>query len=69
MLYYLFDYLDKQFDLVGAGVFRYISFRTAAAIILSLIISMVFGKRLINWLHNTLVSDQVRDLGLAGEQP
>lgn len=68
MLYYLFQYLDKQFDLAGAGLFQYISFRTAAAIILSLIISMLMGKRLIEWLHGKQVADEIRDLGLEGEK-
>lgn len=67
MLYYLFHYLDTRFDIAGAGVFQYISFRTAAAIILSLIISLLMGKRLINWLHKKQVQDEIRDLGLAGE--
>lgn len=68
MLYYLFQYLDAQFNLAGAGVFQFISFRTAAAVIISLIISMVFGKRLINWLQKKQVSDEIRDLGLQGEE-
>lgn len=68
MLYYLFDYLDKQFDFVGAGVFQYISFRASMSIILSLIISLIFGKQLINWLLKKQVADEVRDLGLQGEQ-
>jgi phospho-N-acetylmuramoyl-pentapeptide-transferase len=68
MLYYLFDYLDKHYDIAGAGLFRYISFRTAAATIISLVISMLMGKRLIDWLSNKQVSDEIRDLGLAGEQ-
>ncbi len=68
MLYHLFQYLDKHFDLAGAGVFQYLSFRTAAAIILSLIISLVFGKRLINWLQGKQVADEIRDLGLKGEE-
>jgi phospho-N-acetylmuramoyl-pentapeptide-transferase len=67
MLYYLFDYLDKQFDFPGAGMFQYISFRAALAIILSLIITTVFGKRLINMLRNLQVAETVRNLGLAGE--
>lgn len=68
MLYYLFQYLDSRFDFVGAGVFQYISFRTAAAIILSLIISLLMGKRLIRWLHSKQVADEIRDLGLEGEK-
>ncbi|TNE82033.1 MAG: phospho-N-acetylmuramoyl-pentapeptide-transferase [Bacteroidetes bacterium] len=68
MLYYLFEYLDKHFNLAGAGVFQYISFRTAAAIITSLIISLLFGKRLIDWLRGQQVADEIRDLGLDGEK-
>ena len=67
MLYYLFDYLDKHFDFPGAGMFQYISFRAALAIILSLIITTVFGRRLINMLRNLQVAETVRNLGLAGE--
>jgi phospho-N-acetylmuramoyl-pentapeptide-transferase len=67
MLYYLFDYLDKRFDFPGAGMFQYISFRAALAIILSLIITTVFGRRLINMLRNLQVAETVRNLGLAGE--
>ena len=67
MLYYLFDYLDKHFDFPGAGMFQYISFRAALAIILSLIITIVFGGRLINMLRNLQVAETVRNLGLAGE--
>jgi len=66
MLYYLFDYLD-QLDFPGAGVFQYITFRTAAAVILSLLISMVFGKRIIAVLHKKQVGETVRDLGLDGQ--
>jgi phospho-N-acetylmuramoyl-pentapeptide-transferase len=68
MLYYLFNYLDKQFDLPGAGVFQYISTRAALAIILSLTISMVFGKRLIEMLRKLQVAETVRNLGLEGEK-
>jgi phospho-N-acetylmuramoyl-pentapeptide-transferase len=68
MLYYFFEYLDRQLNFPGAGVFQYISFRAALAIILSLIISMVFGKTLINKLRLLQVSDEVRNLGLEGEQ-
>jgi phospho-N-acetylmuramoyl-pentapeptide-transferase len=67
MLYYLFDYLDKKFDFPGAGVFQYISFRAALAIIFSLIISMVFGKRIIEYLRKKQVGETVRDLGLTGQ--
>ncbi len=67
MLYYLFDYL-QEFDFPGAGLFGYISFRAAAAIIVSLLISMVFGSRLINILRNQQVGETVRDLGLEGQK-
>lgn len=67
MLYYLFEYLDQAYDLPGAGVFQYISFRAALAVITSLIISMLFGKRLINILHAKQVGETVRDLGLKGQ--
>jgi phospho-N-acetylmuramoyl-pentapeptide-transferase len=68
MLYYLFDYLDKTFNFPGAGMFQYISFRAAIAIILSLTISMVYGKTLIAKLRSLQVADEIRDLGLAGEK-
>ncbi|MFN5295653.1 MAG: phospho-N-acetylmuramoyl-pentapeptide-transferase, partial [Flavobacteriales bacterium] len=67
MLYYLFQYLDQQFDFPGAGLFQYISFRAALSIILSLTISMVFGKRLIAMLRRKQVGETVRDLGLQGQ--
>ncbi len=67
MFYYLFDFLDKQFDFPGAGVFQYISFRAAMALIVSLLISLVFGKRIINLLHKKQVGETVRDLGLQGQ--
>ncbi len=66
MLYYLFEYL-QQYDFPGAGVFDYITFRAAAAIIVSLIISMLLGGRIINLLHRKQVGETVRDLGLEGE--
>jgi phospho-N-acetylmuramoyl-pentapeptide-transferase len=67
MFYYLFDYLDKHFNTPGAGIFQYLSFRGAMAIITSLLISMVFGRKLINWLRAKQVGETVRDLGLAGQ--
>ncbi|WP_432671991.1 phospho-N-acetylmuramoyl-pentapeptide-transferase [Flavobacterium sp. SM2513] len=67
MLYYLFEYLDQNFDLPGTGVFQYITFRSALAIILSLLISTVFGKRIIEFLRNQQVGETVRELGLAGQ--
>ena len=68
MLYYLFTWLDKAFDFPGAGVFQYISFRAAMAIITSLFISMIIGKRLINFLRAKQVGEIVRDLGLEGQK-
>lgn len=66
MLYYLFDYLDKM-DFPGAGLFHYISFRAAMALIFSLIISVLFGQKLINLLKRQQIGETVRDLGLAGQ--
>lgn len=68
MFYYLFELLDKQFDFPGAGVFKYISFRAAAAIILSLAFSLFLGKRIINLLLKKQVGETIRDLGLDGEK-
>jgi phospho-N-acetylmuramoyl-pentapeptide-transferase len=67
MLYYLFDYLHNTLHVPGTGVFQYISFRAALAIILSLIISAVFGKRLIAMLRRKQVGETIRDLGLEGQ--
>lgn len=67
MLYHLFDYLDTAYDFPGAGLFRYISFRAGASIITSLLISMFFGKRIIQWLQLKQVGEVVRDLGLEGQ--
>ncbi|MFN5032259.1 MAG: phospho-N-acetylmuramoyl-pentapeptide-transferase [Flavobacteriia bacterium] len=66
MLYYLFDYLDK-FNFPGAGLFQFISFRAAMALITSLIVSIFFGKRIINLLRKQQIGETVRDLGLAGQ--
>lgn len=68
MLYHIFTYLKTQFNFPGAGVFYFISFRVGMAIILSLIISLVFGKRLIKYLHKKQIGETVRDLGLEGEK-
>ncbi|MDP2423877.1 MAG: phospho-N-acetylmuramoyl-pentapeptide-transferase [Bacteroidales bacterium] len=68
MLYYLFTYLENTFDLPGAGLFQYISFRAAASVILSLTISLIFGKKLINYLKKKQVKESIRDLGLEGEK-
>ena len=68
MLYYIADYLQKCCDVPGAGVFQYISFRTAAAVIVSLLISLVFGKTWIKYLNKRQVGETIRDLGLEGQQ-
>ncbi len=67
MFYYLFTYLDEAFNLPGAGVFQYISFRAAAAVISSLIISLLFGKSLIRLLIRRQVGESISDLGLEGQ--
>ncbi|NCA77933.1 MAG: phospho-N-acetylmuramoyl-pentapeptide-transferase [Alphaproteobacteria bacterium] len=67
MLYYLFTWLHDAFNIPGTGVFQYISFRAAAALITSLFISMIIGKRLINYLRAKQVGETVRDLGLEGQ--
>jgi phospho-N-acetylmuramoyl-pentapeptide-transferase len=68
MLYYLFDFLDEAYNIPGSGVFQYISFRAALAVITSLTISLLFGKSLINLLRRKQVGEPVRDLGLAGQK-
>lgn len=68
MLYYLFTFLDKAYNIPGAGVFQYISFRAAMAVITSLTISLLFGKSLINLLKKKQVGETVRDLGLSGQK-
>jgi len=67
MLYYLFEYLDKTLDVPGTGVFQYITFSSALAIILSLMISTIYGKKIITFLRNQQVGETVRELGLEGQ--
>lgn len=67
MLYHLFEYLDREFDLPGAGMFRYISFRAGMAIILSLVISLLIGSRIIRSLKRMQIGESIRDLGLEGQ--
>jgi len=67
MLYYLFDYLEKQYSLIGASVFQYISFRAGMAAVLSLVITILIGKRLIDFLQKKQVGESIRDLGLEGQ--
>ena len=68
MLYYLFGWLHDTLNIPGAGVFQYISFRAAGAIITSLLITIVFGKKLIELLRKKQVGETVRDLGLEGQK-
>ena len=67
MFYYLFHYLDQHFNFPGAGVFQYISFRAALALLSSLIITMVFGKRIINYIRKKQIGETIRELGLEGQ--
>lgn len=67
MLYYFFEYLDKTCDIPGTGVFQYITFRSALALILSLMISTIYGKKIITFLRNKQVGETVRELGLDGQ--
>lgn len=67
MLYYLFEYLDKTLDISGTGVFQYITFRSALAFLLSLLLSTIYGKRIISFLQKQQVGETVRELGLAGQ--
>ena len=68
MLYYLFNYLDQTINFPGAGVFQYITFRSALAFILSLLFSTIYGKRIINFLGKQQVGETVRELGLEGQK-
>lgn len=67
MLYYFFEYLDKTLNIPGTGVFQYITFRSALAVLLSLMISTIYGKKIINFLRNQQVGETVRELGLEGQ--
>jgi phospho-N-acetylmuramoyl-pentapeptide-transferase len=67
MLYHLFEYIHSQFDLPGSGLFRFITFRASVAILLSLIISILFGDRIIQFLRRKQVGETIRDLGLEGQ--
>ena len=67
MLYYLFEFLENQYQIPGASLFTYISFRAAAAIITSLLISTIFGKRIIDFLRKKQIGESIRDLGLDGQ--
>lgn len=67
MLYYLFTFLDKAYNVPGAGMFQFISFRAALATIFSLFISLIYGKRIINYLRTKQIGETVRELGLEGQ--
>lgn len=67
MLYYLFEFLDKNYNLPGTGLFQYLTFRASLAIILSLFITIFFGKRIINYLRKKQIGETVRELGLEGQ--
>lgn len=67
MFYHLFRYLDEAYDLPGSGMFQYISFRAAAAIILSLLIVIIFGRAIIDFLRCKQIGEDIRDLGLQGQ--
>ena len=68
MLYYLFEFLEMKYQLIGASVFQYISFRAAIATIFSMGFSLFFGKRIINFLRNQQIGETIRDLGLDGQK-
>lgn len=67
MLYYLFDYLEREFDLIGASVFQYISFRAGMAAFISIFIAVLIGKRIILFLRRKQIGESIRDLGLEGQ--
>jgi phospho-N-acetylmuramoyl-pentapeptide-transferase len=68
MLYHLFEWLDKYYDIPGAGLFKYVSFRAGAAIVLSLVIALLFGRRIVRFLRKLQIGETVRDLGLEGQK-
>lgn len=67
MLYYLFEYLEQEYQLTGASVFQFITFRAAMAILFSLLIATIFGKKIISYLQKKQVGESIRDLGLQGQ--
>lgn len=68
MLYYLFEYLEKEYQLPGAGLFQFLTFRAAMSVLLSLLIAMVYGKRIILLLQKKQIGESIRDLGLEGQK-
>ncbi|RAI98466.1 phospho-N-acetylmuramoyl-pentapeptide-transferase [Chitinophaga skermanii] len=67
MLYYLFNYLKEHFNISGSGMFQFITFRVTMALLLSLVISLLLGKRIVRYLQKKQIGETIRDLGLAGE--
>ena len=67
MLYHFFNYINQNFDFPGSGLFQFISFRSGMAVITSLVITLVFGGRLIKFLQRKQVGESIRDLGLEGQ--
>ena len=68
MLYYLFEHLQNIYDFPGSGLFQYISFRAAMAVITSLLVSLVFGGAIIRLIQKRQIGEQIRTLGLSGEE-
>ena len=68
MLIYLFEYLEQQYQFPGASLFGFLTFRAAMAVLLSLLIAMVYGKRIILFLQAKQIGESIRDLGLEGQQ-
>ncbi|TKD66779.1 phospho-N-acetylmuramoyl-pentapeptide-transferase [Flavobacterium sp. ASW18X] len=68
MLYYLFQYLEQEYQFPGASLFQFLSFRAGFAVILSLLIAMVYGKRIILFLQKKQIGETIRDLGLEGQK-
>ena len=67
MFYHLFKFLDEAYNLPGSGMFQYISFRSSAAIIVALLIGIIFGRRIIDFLRSKQIGEEIRDLGLEGQ--
>jgi len=67
MLYYLFEFIEKKFQFPGASLFQFLSFRASIAIILSLVFSLIYGKKIINYLRRKQIGETIRDLGLDGQ--
>ena len=68
MLYYLFEYIEKTFEFPGASLFQFLSFRAALAVLLSLGITLIYGKKIILFLKKKQVGESIRELGLHGQK-